>query len=140
MRIKPLRAAIAAHPMDHTFLPSQFDQTAIAAFYYVRDYILSKPILQPANIKKRFYLKTDFSAVGLGFALCQPDDSPESLAAMNREIAGGDCEFEFCVSKHRLLPVSFGSRKTKGNEIHFHSHPGESLAATCSVIKNRHFH
>ena len=44
-----------------------------------------------------------------------------------------------CVSKMRLLPVAFGSRKTKGNEVHFHSHPGESLAASWGTTKNRHF-
>jgi hypothetical protein len=37
------------------------------------------------------------------------------------------------------LPIAFGSRKTIGNEEHFHSHPGECLAATWSAIKNRHF-
>jgi hypothetical protein len=59
---------------------------------------------------------------------------------MNREDAGGECEFELCLSKLRILPVAFdGSRKIKGNEVHFHSHPGESLAATWSTMKNRHF-
>jgi hypothetical protein len=139
MKIKPMREAIADHTLDHTFVGSEFGEPAIKAFRFIRDYILSKPILQRANIKKRFYLKTDFSALGLGFALCQPDDSPESTAAMNREDAGGECEFEFCMSKMRLLPVAFGSRKTKGNEIHFHSHPGESLAASWGTTKNRHF-
>jgi hypothetical protein len=38
---------------------------------------------------------------------------------MNREDAGGDCKFELCVSKMRLLPVAFGSRKTKGKKVHF---------------------
>jgi hypothetical protein len=139
MKIKPMRESISDHTIDHVFTASEFGTAAISAFHEIRDYILSKPILQRANIKKRFYLKTDFSALGLGFALCQPDDSAESIAAMNREDAGGECEFEFCVSKMRLLPVAFGSRKTKGNEVHFHSHPGESLAASWGTTKNRHF-
>ena len=42
------------------------------------------------DFTKRFYLKTDFSSKGLGFALCQPDSSPEAIAAMKREDAGGD--------------------------------------------------
>jgi hypothetical protein len=139
MKIKPLRDSISEHTIDHQFTKSEFDESAIKSFKEVRDYLLSKPIIQRANILKRFYLKTDFSSLGLGFALCQPDDSPESLAAMNREDAGGECEFELCLSKLRLLPVALGSRKTKGNEVHFHSHPGGSLAVTWSTLKNGHF-
>jgi hypothetical protein len=139
MKIKPMRESISDLTLDHQFTTSEFGPAAIESFEYIRNYILSKPILQRANIRKRFYLKTDFSALGLGFALCQPDDSPESIAAMNREDAGGACEFELCVSKMRLLPVAFGSRKTKGNEEHFHSHPGESLAASWGMTKNWHF-
>jgi hypothetical protein len=137
--ISPIRAAIADHTLDHKFSLEQFPQMAVDAFHRVRKHILSKPILQRANIQKRFYLKTDFSAIGLGFALCQPDDSIESLSAMNHEIAGGECEFDFAISKLRLLPIALGSRRTNGSEVHFHSHPGEALAACWSIIKNRHF-
>ena len=125
--ISPIREAMSDFTLDHTFSAEQFPPPAIAAFHKVRRHILSKPILQRANIEKRFYLKTDFSALGLGFALCQPDDSDESIAAMQREISGGPCEFDFAVSKLRLLLVALGSRRTKGSEIHFHSHPGEAL-------------
>lgn len=52
--------------------------------------LISKPILQRADIRKRFYLKTDFSAKGLGYALCQPDDSKEAIAAMKAEDKGGE--------------------------------------------------
>ena len=49
-------------------------QTEDDVFEYLRNAILSKPILQRANPDKRFYLKTDFSSIGMGFALCQPGD------------------------------------------------------------------
>jgi hypothetical protein len=42
-------------------------------------------------------------------------------------------------SELRLLPIAFGSRKTIGNKKHFHSHPGECLAATWASTKKRHF-
>jgi hypothetical protein len=59
---------------------------------------------------------------------------------MKHEDAGGPCEFDLLTkSELRLRPIAFGSRKTIGNEEHFHSHPGECLAATWSCIKNRHF-
>lgn len=95
--------------------------------------------MQRANVTKRFYLKTDFSRVGLGWALCQPDNSEVSLKAMQHEIEGGDCLFDLNLQSPRLLPVAFGGRKTIGNEQHFHSHPGEALAACFGALKNRHF-
>jgi hypothetical protein len=84
-------------------------------------------------------LKPDLASVGLCFALCQPADDALSLAAMKREDNGSECEFERVKSKLRLHPVAFGGRKSVGNEKHFHSHPGESLAAAWAAVKNRHF-
>eukprot|EP00957_Ditylum_brightwellii_P139678 10645407-Ditylum_brightwellii.AAC.1 len=60
----------------------------------IKDSLLSKPILQKVNPKKRFYIKTDFSAKGRGFTLCQPGDDKELLEAMKREVDGGECEFD----------------------------------------------
>jgi hypothetical protein len=76
MKIKPLRDFISEHTIDQQFTKSEFGESAIKSFKEVRVYLLSKPILQRANILKQFYLKTDFSSHGLGFALCQPDDAP----------------------------------------------------------------
>jgi hypothetical protein len=140
LKIQPLRKIIASNPLDDTFTSGTFTIEHHNLYGYIKDRILSAPILQRANIKKRFYLKSDFYSKGLGFALCQPDTSPEALAAMHREDAGGACEFDLLSkSDLRLLPIAFGSRKTIGNEVHFHSHPGECLAATWASIKNRHF-
>jgi hypothetical protein len=80
LKIKPLRNIISEYTLDHTFLPTEFNSSCIQIFHDIRDHILAKPILQRANIRKRFYLKTDFSSLGLGFALCQPDDSDESIS------------------------------------------------------------
>lgn len=63
MKIKPMRDSISDHTIDHVFTKSEFPQTAIQSFYGIRDYILSKPILQRANILKRFYLKADFCSI-----------------------------------------------------------------------------
>jgi hypothetical protein len=106
----------------------------------VKEHILSAPILQRANIRKRFYLKSDFSSKGLEFALCQPDCSPAAIVAMYQEDAGGACEFDLLSkSELRLLPITFRSCRTIGNIVHFHSHPGECLEATWTSITNRHF-
>lgn len=53
--------------------------------------------------------------------------------------SGGACKLELCLSKKWLLPVAFGPRKTKENEVHFHSHPGKSIAASQATVKNQHF-
>ena len=87
----------------------------------------------------RLYLKTDFSKVALGFALCQPIKDKTSLKAMNEEMNGGECRFDLTLKGLRLLPVAFGSRRTAGNEKHLHSFPGEALAAAWAITKNRHF-
>jgi hypothetical protein len=85
------------------------------------------------------YLKTDFSSLSLGFALCQPNEDDESIQAMKDEIAGGPCRFDLTLKGLRLRPIAFGSRRTIGNEKHFHSYPGEALCASWAIIKNRHF-
>ena len=140
IKAQPLRKIISSYPLDHQLTESEFDKDTVAVFEYIREFLLSAPILQRADYWKRFYLKTDFASKGLGFALCQPANDEASIAAMKREDAGGECEFEFTRSSLlRLMPCAFGSRKCVGNEIHFHSHPGESLAASWSITKNRHF-
>ena len=76
--------------------------------------LLSDPCLARFDWKKRPYLLTDFSKVGFGWNLCQPADDPESLAAMQREMKGGDCEFLKPDSKLMLKSTGFGSKKTRG--------------------------
>ena len=44
--------------------------------------IISDPCLARFDHKKRSYLLTNFSRIGFGFNLCQPNDDPESLAVM----------------------------------------------------------
>ena len=50
--------------------------------------ILSDLILQRPNSDRRFYLKTNFSSKGYGAALCQADNSEESITAEQREDDG----------------------------------------------------
>ena len=60
------------------------------------------------------YLLTGLSKVGFGYDLCQPNDDPNSMAAMRREMEGGDCEFLRQKSKLILRSTGFGSRRTRG--------------------------
>ena len=90
--------------------------------------ILSDPCLARYDCNKCPYLLTDFSKVGFGYNLCQPADDPDSLAAMQREMDGGDCEFLKAESKLLLKSTGFGSRKTRGREADLHSHLGEGFS------------
>ena len=135
----PLRKIIREYNYPDKVTSDMFGKVEKDTFDYLRDCILSQPILIRADVNKRFYLKTDFSALGMGFALCQPDNSPEALQAMREEDAGAKCQFDLCFSKLRLHPICFGSRKCLNNERYFHSFVGEATAAAWAITKNRHF-
>ena len=55
--------------------------------------LISDPCIAQYDFQKRPFILTDFSKLGFGYDLRQPNDDPDSLATMNREMAGGDCEF-----------------------------------------------
>jgi hypothetical protein len=64
LRIKPLRNTISEYTLDHIFLPTEFNPACVKIFNDIRNHILAKPVLQRANIQKRFYLTTDFFVTG----------------------------------------------------------------------------
>ena len=52
--------------------------------------ILDDPCVGRFNHKKKSYLLTDASKLGYGYNPCQPNDDPVSIAAMEREMNGGN--------------------------------------------------
>ena len=52
--------------------------------------VISDPCVDRFNPKKRSYLMMDASKLGYGYNFCQPNDDPASIAAMEREMAGGE--------------------------------------------------
>ena len=62
------------------------------------DALVSDPCIARYVSTKRNFLLTDYSRLGFGCEIFQPSDDPASLATMQREVEGGDCEF--------LLPKS----------------------------------
>ena len=81
-KIKILRKLISTHDIDHIFTTSEYTNAHHKVIKHIINHLLASPILQRADANKRFYLKPDFSSVGLGFSLCQPGDSPADIAAM----------------------------------------------------------
>ena len=75
--------------------------------------ILSDPYLAHFDYKKRPYLLSIFSKRGFGYNFCQPADDAASMAAMRREMEGGDCECLPPNSNLMLKSTGFGSRRTR---------------------------
>jgi hypothetical protein len=115
-----------------------WDSKAQSEFDDIRNAILADPVLRRFDYRRRTYLLSDFCKNGFGYVACQPGNDPSSLAAMHREMAGGDCEFLLPNSKLLLHPVAFGCRRTRGNETRFHSHLGEGFAGDWAINKIRH--
>ena len=61
---------------------------------------------------KPLFLKTDWSSLGMGFILMQPDDSPESIKSMKTLTEGNpkSVDFDKTLDGARLRPIRFGSR------------------------------
>ena len=105
LKALPLRRIVREHNYPEKLSQEMYGKLERDTFEYFRNTVLEYPILIRANPAKRFYLKTDFSALGMGCVLCRPDDSEEAkeaMEAMREEDAGGKCKFDICLSKLRL--------------------------------------
>ena len=101
---------------------------ANAAFEEMRQAILADHCIQQYNHCKLLVLCTDFSADGFGYVACQPADNDISLAAMNCCMRGDGFNFMTKTLSAVLHRVTFGCRRTRGNETKLHSHLGEGFA------------
>ena len=79
---KKVKRAWLKFTLNHKFSKEKFSTVHESIYKDIKSKLLAVPILWCANISKRFYLTSDFSSIGLGFALCQPNDSKEALTAM----------------------------------------------------------
>ncbi len=137
-RVQNLRKIIADFTYEHHLVDSEWTDSAVNEFEDIRTTILSKPLLRRVSRTKRPYLRTDFSKLGFGHVLLQPGDDEPSIAAMDRENAGGPCEFDLTLSGLRLFPCSFGGRMTRGPERYLHSYLDEATGLKVGILKNRH--
>jgi hypothetical protein len=100
------------------------DRTTL--FASMKTALTSSPLLARFDSTKPVFLKTDWSAAGMGFILMQPGGSEESHTAMASLKAGEDNSFDVAMFGARLQPICFGSRKCNENEGHYHIMIGES--------------
>jgi hypothetical protein len=108
------------------------------AFADIREAIFSDPCLLRYNRNCLVILRTDFSALGFGYVVCQPATDEASDAAMIAYRSGSDFSFMTKESSAAVRPVAFGGRRCRGNEIRLHSHLGECFAGDWAINKNRH--
>ena len=136
--ITPLSAVMKAeYPTPIT--DANWNADAKEAWDAVKAAIVSDPCLMRYDHRKLTVLRTDFSAIGFGYAACQPDNDPVSLAAMDRCMKGGGFnEFLTKTAVAQLRPVAFGSRRCRNNEPRLHSHLGEGFAGDWAINKCRH--
>ena len=117
---------------------SAWTSAANAAFEEMRHAILADPCLRRYDHHKLLVLRTDFSALGFGYVVCQPSTDDASEAAMKAYRSGSDFSFMTKGSSATIRPVAFGGRRCRGNEIRLHSHLGECFAGDWAINKNRH--
>ena len=85
------------------------------------------------------FLKTDWSAEGMGYILMQPSQDKVSQAALQQLMAGGECLFDLTTKGARLQPIAFGSRACTLMESKLHSFTGEAACGRWAIAQNRRY-
>ena len=136
-KVRNIRALIAAHEYEYKLKPCDLTPIILNEMNRVLDDLIKDPTLRRPDPDKRFYLRTDACKQGHGNALLQPGDDEASIAAMNEEIAGGECKFDLTLKKGalRLYPLGFSSRKCSTAESYLHSFMNEALAVNFGINK-----
>ena len=83
-----------------------------------------------------FSLTSQRKDLVFGYDLYQPTGDLASLAAMNRKIAGSECEFLLPKSKLQLRSTGFGSSAARCRKANLHSHLGKGFALDWAIHKN----
>ena len=138
IKIKPMRALIRA--WYRTSIPLMaWSPDLISLFEELKRDVTSSPILTRFNPSQPVFLKTDWSAEGMGWILMQPAQDEDSQAAVDTLRQKGDCLFDLKVEGPRLQPVAYGSRSCTIAEKTFHSFVGEAACGRWAISQNRKF-
>ena len=105
--VKPLRKLQRAYHRQAIPILS-WTPPLISLFNDCKDRLVSSPLLLRYDSTKPIFLKTDWSAGGMGYILMQADDTPQSVAAIKLLEETGECTFDLSVDGPRLRPVFFG--------------------------------
>jgi hypothetical protein len=117
--IKPLRVLERAHHRKP--IPSSLWTPPLANLWEpLKISITSSPCLARYDSSKPCFLKTNWSANGMGWVLMQLDDSASSIQALHHLRSEGTCKFDVTMHGARLRAIRFGSRGCTDRERHFH--------------------
>jgi hypothetical protein len=136
--IKPLRTLERKYRRTNIPLMA-WSPDLITLFNEVKVMVTSSPVLARYNPKLPTFLKTDWSALGMGWILMQPDDSKESLSALETLNSTGEVLFDVTMDGPRLRPIAFGSRACTDTEKHFHSFVGEIASGRYGIAQNKKY-
>ena len=109
MRLKPLCKLLKTYYRKAVPLVA-WTPYLISLFEELKITITSSPVLARFNPGKPTFLKTDWSAEGIGWILMQPADDAESTKATKTLLKTGECLFDLCKDGARLRPIKFVSR------------------------------
>lgn len=134
-RLRPLRSL--ERLFHRRSIPmSSWTPDLVSDFETMKVAITSDPLLRRYDSSISTCLKTDWSAVAMGFILMQPAAAAQEAI---RLLTTGDCTFDLLMSGGRLQPVRFGSRLCTERERHYHSFTGEVNAGRYAIAQLRQY-
>lgn len=138
IRLKPLRKLCKKY-FRKSIPFMEWTPELIQLFEDLKRCVTSSPVLARYDPNKPTFLKTDWSAEGMGWILMQPADDEESQEAIKILLETGECLFDLSPNGPRLRPVAFGSRSCTDMERKLHSFVGEVACGRWAIGQNRRF-
>ena len=135
-RIKVLRDL--ERSFHRSSIPDEaWNEDAVEAFQSIKNALTRDPCLARYDSSLVTVVKTDWSAIGMGFILMQPFDDAASREAAKILETTSEFTFDRLMTGARLQPVRFGSRRCTEMESHYHSFTGEVAAGRYAFAQLR---
>jgi hypothetical protein len=109
---------------------------ANSSFKKLKQSVLCNPCLSWFDHCKFTVLRTNISALGFGYNLCQPGDIKVSLSMTAEYMLRNGFGFMTKSGGGILHPDAFGSCRTCGNETQLHYYLGKGFAGDWAINKN----
>ena len=87
-----------------------YTQDLIKLFEELKIGITSLPVIARFDADKPIFLKTDWSAEGMGWIIMQPSDDAKSITGTKLLKNTGECKFDLSMNGSQLKPIFVGSR------------------------------
>lgn len=121
-----------------TTLASLWTPEDTTTMHALLDDLIARPVLARPDYTRRFYLKTDWSRLGMAAVLLQADPTDDKATeAEAQEEAGGPCAFDKTTHHLRLRPIAFTSRRCTEQEGTLHSYTGEAATGVWAIEKHQ---